>query len=278
MLGRDLVATLSREGEEVVGFDRVDVDITRPDLIRAAVDEVVPKVIVNCAAWTRVDDAEQNEDEATLVNGTALEYLADGANRHGALLVQVSTDFVFDGTSREPYEVDAPYSPLSAYGRSKLAGEFGARTANRHAIIRTSWLFGRNGWNFVEAMRKQIDSGREELRVVSDQRGRPTYTPHLAEAVIRIARLQQAHGVYHYADDPECTWYDFACEIVRQLGAAVKVTPVTTAEFPRPAVRPPYSVLSTRRYERDTGTRPASWIEGLREYLRAGVEKMNSEC
>lgn len=267
MLGRDLLRALEREGEEWTGFDRVDLDITHPELVEAAVAEFRPDVIVNCAAWTKVDDAEAHEEAATLVNGRAVEYLADAANRHGALLAQISTDFVFDGSSRAPYEIDAPYAPLSAYGRSKLAGEVATRGAKRHAIIRTSWLFGRHGWNFVEAMRRQVDGGREELRVVDDQRGKPTYTPHLAEAVIRICRLPKAHGVYHYADDPECTWHVFASEIVRQLGATVKVTPVTTAEFPRPAIRPAYSVLSTARYEAETGARPASWIEGLAEYL-----------
>lgn len=268
MLGGDLLAALARDGEEAVGLDRIDLDITHPGLVAAAVNEIRPNVILNCAAWTQVDDAEEHEREATIVNGDAVDFLATAANRHGALLAQVSTDFVFDGSSRSPYEVDAPVAPLSAYGRSKLAGEIAAQRAERHAIVRTSWLFGRGGWNFVEAMRKQLASGRDELRVVDDQRGRPTYTPHLADAVIRLCRMASAHGIYHYADGPECTWFDFAAEIVKQLGANVRMTPVATAEFPRPAARPAYSVLSTARYERETGARPASWREGLAEYLR----------
>ena len=136
----------------------------------------------------------------------------------------------------------------------------------KHVIVRTSWLFGVHGPNFVEAIRNQIQKGTNPLRVVSDQRGRPTYTPHLADAIIRIANLD-ARGVIHYADETECTWYDFACAIVGELGVEVQVKPVTTDEFPRPATRPAYSVLSTERYEKLTGGRPESWREGLREYF-----------
>jgi dTDP-4-dehydrorhamnose reductase len=157
--------------------------------------------------------------------------------------------------------------PLSAYGRSKLLGEFAARHARKHLVVRTAWLFGTHGANFVEAIRNQIRKGTNPLRVVNDQRGRPTYTPHLASAVIRLARNDQARGIGHYADVDECSWYDFAVAIVTELDSDTKVVPVTTDDFPRPARRPAYSVLSTERYERLTGVRPESWREGLREYL-----------
>lgn len=272
MVGRDVVAALAMRDDEVVALAKSDLDITDAPAVREAVRRARPDVIVNCAAWTKVDDAETNEHAATAINGSAVEHLADAANEIGALLLQISTDFVFDGASRAPYEVNDATAPLSAYGRSKLAGEHAAARAHKHLILRTAWLFGVHGPNFVEAIRNQIRKGTNPLRVVSDQRGRPTYTPHLAEAILRLARRAQedesARGIFHYADAPECTWYDFARAIAAATGAGTNVTPVSTAEFPRPAARPAYSVLSTERYERVTGVKPQSWEDGLREYLQ----------
>ncbi|MGH7484361.1 MAG: SDR family oxidoreductase, partial [bacterium] len=195
------------------------------------------------------------------------------ANDVDALLVQLSTDFVFDGSKRTPYEVNDPTAPLSAYGRSKLVGEQAATEAKKHVILRTAWLFGVHGPNFVEAMRNQVRKGTNPLHVVNDQRGRPTYTPHLADAIVRIAHLAHgdadARGIIHYADSPECTWFDFANAFV---GDKVTVNPVTSAEFQRPAIRPAYSVLSTERYQRLTGVAPESWEDGLREYLQLRPE------
>ncbi len=274
MAGHDVCAALETRGENVVALLRKDLDITDVHAVRDAVRDARPDVIVNCAAYTRVDDAERNEHLATAINGSAVEFLADAANGAGALLVQISTDFVFDGSKRTPYEINDPTAPLSAYGRSKLAGEQAAAGARKHVVLRTAWLFGVHGPNFVEAIRNQARKGTNPLRVVplrvvNNQRGRPTYTPHLADAIVRVARLAHesagARGIVHYADGPECTWFDFARAIV---GAGTAVNPVTSAEFPRPAVRPAYSVLSTERYERLTGLKPESWEEGLREYLQ----------
>jgi dTDP-4-dehydrorhamnose reductase len=264
MLGTDLQEELASRGEPLVALRRSDLDITDSRLVNAIVAEHAPDVIVNCAAYTKVDQAEIEEAAANAINGSAVELLASAANATGALLVQISTDFVFDGAKRTPYEINDPTHPLSAYGRSKLLGEVAARHAEKHLIVRTSWLFGVHGPNFVRAIRNQIDKGTDPLRVVSDQRGRPTYTPHLARAVIRLA-MQSARGVVHYADADECSWYDFACAIAS--GSDVTVKPVSSDEFPRPAKRPAYSVLSTERYERLTGVPPDSWREGLEEYL-----------
>jgi len=268
MVGRDLRHALDVRGEEVVALTKSDLDIADSRRVSQAVSEAKPDVIVNCAAYTKVDQAESEESVANAVNGSAVELLAHAANESDVLLVQLSTDFVFDGAKRTPYEVNDPTNPLSVYGRSKLLGEHAASHAKKHAIVRTSWLFGVHGNNFVEAMRNQVRKGTDPLRVVNDQRGRPTYTPHLAEAVIRIASHPDARGVIHYADADECTWFDFARAIVQELHAPTTVKPVTTEEFPRPATRPAYSVLSTERYERLTGVTPASWREGLREYLQ----------
>jgi dTDP-4-dehydrorhamnose reductase len=269
MAGHDVRAALELRDESVVALSRSELDITDVAAVRDAVASSRPDVIVNCAAYTRVDDAEANEHLATAINGSAVEFLADAANRANALLVQISTDFVFDGAKRTPYEVNDPTAPLSAYGRSKLAGEHAAQGAKKHVVLRTSWLFGVYGPNFVEAIRNQVRKGTNPLRVVDDQRGKPTYTPHLADAIVRIARIAadspDARGIIHYGDEAECTWFDFARAIV---GDGAVVNPVTSDAFPRPAIRPAYSVLSTERYERLTGVAPDSWEEGLREYLQ----------
>jgi dTDP-4-dehydrorhamnose reductase len=264
MVATDLQNALESRDEDVVALARHELDVTNFNSIKTAIDRHRPSVIVNCAAYTKVDDAETNERLANAINGSAVELLAMAAR--DALVVHISTDFVFDGSKRTPYEVNDTVSPLSAYGRSKLLGERAITAAERWLTVRTAWLFGKNGPNFVEAIRRQIAKGTNPLRVVNDQRGRPTYTPHLADAIIRLVKCD-ATGIVHYADSPECTWFDFARAIAEELGSDVEIVPVTTDEFPRPATRPAYSVLSTERYERVTGVTPESWREGLHEYL-----------
>lgn len=276
MLGRDLTSSLrGRSEEEVDARSKNDFDVTDSAVVRQIVDDSKPDVIVNCAAYTKVDDAEANEEAAMKINARSVANLAAAADAVGALLVQISTDFVFSGTKRLPYEPDDPTAPLSAYGRSKLLGEEYAEGAKKHLVIRTSWLFGIHGHNFVEAIRGQITKGNRQLRVVNDQHGRPTYTPHLAEAIYELVERSvvdpAVSGVIHYADEPACTWFDFAKEIAALAapsGETIEVQPVTTETFPRPAHRPPYSVLSTDRYTEITGLAPSSWKEGLAEYFR----------
>jgi dTDP-4-dehydrorhamnose reductase len=266
MVGTDLVEALHLRGDHVVALSKSDLDITNGRVVDSILSEARPTIVVNCAAYTKVDDAESNAATANAVNSSSVELLAQAANRVDALLVQISTDFVFDGRKRTPYEINDPPASLSAYGRSKQLGEQAATHARKHLILRTAWLFGTHGQNFVEAIRKQIVRGTNPLRVVNDQRGRPTSTPHLANALIRLVNLD-GRGIVHYADEPDCTWYDFACAIVEELGANVTVKPVSTEDFPRPAPRPAYSVLSTERYEQLTGVKPESWRKGLHEYL-----------
>ena len=267
MVGSDLIDELLARDEDVIALSKSDLDITDARVVDSLVREKRPTIIVNCAAYTKVDAAESNESLANAINGSSVELVASAANAVDALLIHLSTDFVFDGSKRTPYQVNDTTAPLSAYGRSKLLGEFAATHARKHLIVRTAWLFGTHGPNFVEAIRNQIAKGTNPLRVVNDQRGRPTYTPHLANAIIRLTRNDDARGIVHYADEDECTWYDFAVAIAEELGATTDVKPVSTDEFPRPARRPAYSVLSTERYERLTGVKPESWREGLREYL-----------
>jgi dTDP-4-dehydrorhamnose reductase len=267
MVACDLRDALSERDESFLALTRSDLDITDQRAVARVIGDEKPTVIINCAAFTKVDAAEDDERLANAINGSSVEFLAHAANDVGALLVQISTDFVFDGSKRTPYEVNDTTHPVSAYGRSKLLGEQAATHAEKHLIVRTSWLFGVNGPNFVEAIRNQIRKGTNPLRVVDDQRGRPTYTPHLASAIVRVAQLG-THGIVHYADDDECSWFDFAKAIVKECGADINVKPVSTDEFPRPAKRPAYSVLSTERYERVTSVAPESWRDGLRDYLR----------
>jgi len=268
MVGSDMHAALLRRSSDVVALRHSELDITDSRAVHAAVLDAHPTILINCAGYTRVDDAEKDPAAANAVNGSSVELLAEAANSAGAVLVHISSDFVFDGKKTAPYEPSDETAPLSAYGRSKLLGELAARHAHEHVIVRTSWLFGAHGPNFVEAIRNQVGKGTDPLRVVEDQRGRPTWTSHLAEALIRIVEAG-GRGIIHYADEPECTWYDFACAIVEELGAKIAVKPVSTTEFPRPAARPAYSVLSTERYQRLTGVEPESWRDGLHEYLAA---------
>jgi len=276
MLGQDLAHSAATRNHEVVVQSKDQLDVADAARVRDLVNLLKPDVIVNCAAYTRVDDAEANEDVAMRINAGGAGNLAKAADAIGALLIQISTDFVFSGTKRRPYEPDDPTAPLSAYGRSKLLGEENAATAKKHLIIRTSWLFGVHGPNFVEAIRNQIVKGNRSLKVVNDQHGRPTYIPHLVDAIFelgeRAAIDPSARGMVHYADDEPCTWFDFASEIVALLASPaegpVTIEPVTTDAFPRPAHRPPYSVLSIDRYVELAGRQPKKWKDGLREYIR----------
>jgi len=283
MLGSELRQQLRRRDEDTIAVGHGELDIADRAAVLAMADRVRPDVVVNCAAFTKVDLCETEEDLAFAVNATAVGHLAEAANDCEALLVQISTDFVFDGSKQGEWEIEDEPAPLSAYGRSKLSGEKAAETAARHLVVRTSWVFGANGPNFVDAIAKQIEQEgppgeARELRVVDDQRGRPTWTAHLASALIDLAERasddDSIRGLFHYADAPACTWFDLAREIARlrvDLGGIdrdVVVHPVPTSAFPSLAARPANSALSTARYEAVTGNAPGAWVEGLEEYLR----------
>ena len=250
---------------ELIGVDLPEFDITRPREVRDAVSAFRPQVLINAAAFTAVDAAESREAEALAVNGAAVALLAEAADTVGALLVQVSTDYVFDGASTRPYREDDPLAPRSAYGRTKLVGERSAATARRHLVARTAWLFG-DGPNFVAAIRAQIAAGRRELRVVADQSGSPTYAEDLAVALLRLVE-GGAEGTVHVTNDGSTTWHGFAREIVHQLGLAVEVVALTTDEAVRLAPRPRYSVLDTGRLAELLGAPLPPWQDALARYL-----------
>lgn len=275
MLGQAVVAEARSRGWATLGLAREQADIT--DRGRAAywADAFRPEVVVNCAAFTKVDACEADEAGATAINGAAVANAAAAAQRTGARLVHLSTDYVFDGTAREPYREDAPTGPLSAYGRGKLEGERRALDYDRSLVVRTSWVFGPGGPNFVAAMVGLIEAGRVPLRVVRDQEGCPTYTGFLARALLDLAALG-ATGIVHYRNREPTSWYAFAVEIARLWSGAVEVIPVTTEEFPRPARRPSWSVLDVTRFETVTGRRVEPWEAGLAETL-AGLRKGRSQ-
>jgi dTDP-4-dehydrorhamnose reductase len=263
MLGGDVMLAAGNAGHDVIGFGRAELDVTDPGALAAKLGLERPDVVINCAAWTDVDGAEEAEAEAMAVNGTGAGNLAAEAEAVGASVVYVSSDYVFDGTKGSPYvESDQP-APLSAYGRTKLAGEEATAAANpRHFVVRSSWLFGVSGANFVETMlRLAADHG--EVLVVRDQVGAPTYTWHLAHGLVRLVEGLE-YGIHHMAATGACSWYEFAREIFEQARVECKVLSGTTDMLGRPAPRPPYSALASQR-EYAIGLPP--WQDGLAGYL-----------
>ena len=263
-LGGDVARACRARGHDVIALAREELDITSREVDRV-VGRHRPAAIVNCAAWTDVDGAESSEREAMRVNDTGAGLVAVAAAEVGAKIVHVSTDYVFDGSRRRPYvESDLP-SPINAYGRSKLAGETAVAVSNaHHVIVRSSWLFGLGGPNFIETMLR-VGADQPEVLVVSDQVGCPTYTPHLAEALALLAESEE-YGIHHITGEGACSWFDFAQEIFDQAGYDTRVMAATTDMLGRPARRPAYSVLGTERPE---ALVLPPWQQGLTEYLRA---------
>lgn len=260
MLGQDVMRAA---GGDAVGFTHAELDVTDAAAVR---DALTGATVINCAAYTDVDGAESDPEAANAVNAAGARNVAEAAAR----VIYVSTDYVFDGSKAGPYVESDPVNPLSAYGRSKLEGERATLTASPHSlVVRTSWLFGPRGGNFVATMLR-LGEERDEIDVVDDQRGCPTFTGHLAEALVTLARGEgrlaggaSAHGFLHVAGAGSCSWFEFARAIFDRAGMHVDVRPCTTAEFPRPAPRPANSVLVS---ERGAPKLPA-WQQGLDAYL-----------
>ncbi|PLR90794.1 dTDP-4-dehydrorhamnose reductase [Bacillus sp. T33-2] len=265
-LGQDVVKELEKKKNQVYGIGRNDLDITDEAAVLAYIEDVNPDAILHCAAYTNVDAAESDEETAYKVNALATEYLAKAANKNGSKMLYVSTDYVFDGTANEPYEVDHPTKPLGVYGKTKLAGEeLLEKHLEQFFIIRTAWVFGVNGNNFVKTMLR-LGQERGEVGVVHDQVGSPTYTVDLARFMIELMETDK-FGIYHASNEGVCSWYEFAVEIFKQAGMEVKVNPLTTEQFPRPAARPKYSVLSKKKISEQGFTPLRDWKEALSAYL-----------
>jgi dTDP-4-dehydrorhamnose reductase len=269
MLGRAVAGTAARLGHDVVALTHAELDVTDAANVARIVAAAGPRAVINCAGWTDVDGAEANEARALRVNGDGAGNVARAAAEAGARVVHVSTDYVFDGSKRSPWRESDPTGPLQAYGRTKLAGEHAVAGANPdHAIVRASWLFGAGGSNFADTMLGLI-AERDEVEVVADQAGRPTWTGHLAPALVELAERDGDVGVFHAAGPGQCTWYEFAVEIAHRAAAGARIVPTTSERLVRPAQRPAYSVLGT---EREPGVVLPAWEDGLAAYLdeRAG--------
>jgi dTDP-4-dehydrorhamnose reductase len=264
MLGRTVVRDASRLGHDVIALARADLDITDADHVARVIAAAGPRAVVNCAAFTDVDGSETDESAAMRVNGDGAGNVARAAAEVSARVVHVSTDYVFDGGKREPWLESDPVAPLQAYGRTKLAGERAvAESGAEHAIVRTAWLFGAGGPNFVDTMLR-LGAERDEVAVVTDQRGRPTWTGHLAPALVELAERDGDAGLFHATGPGQCSWYEFAVEIFHRAGQRTRVVPTTSERFARPARRPAYSVLGS---DRDPAVVLPPWEEGLQAYL-----------
>jgi dTDP-4-dehydrorhamnose reductase len=263
MLGQAVCAAACALGHDVTGLGRADLDVTDADAVTLAVARHEPQAVVNCAAYTAVDRAEDEPQAALAVNGTGAGNVARAAADAGARVVQVSTDYVFDGTKREPWVESDATNPLSAYGLSKLRGEEQVADATpEHTIVRTAWLFGAGGPNFVDTMLR-LAADRDEVSVVTDQVGCPTWTGHLAGALVELAERRE-FGIHHVAGAGACSWYELAVEAFDQAGVGCRVVPTTSEAFARPAPRPANSVLGTERV--DPVVLPP-WQEGVRGFL-----------
>ena len=273
-LGQALAHT-GPEGTEVVGLDLPELDITSVDAVSAIVRDIRPTVIVNAAAYTAVDKAESEEELAEAVNVEGPRNIAEAATEMGARLVHISTDFVFDGEGVEPYRTDSATKPVSAYGRTKRDGEIAVLKAmpDTAAVVRTAWLYSKTGGNFVKTMLRLM-AERDELSVVADQRGTPTWANSLAEAVWAMAGVPGIHGVYHWTDAGECTWHEFAVAIqeealaLRLLDRAVPIHPIASEDYPTVARRPRYSVLDLSETIAAIGLQPEPWRVNLRRMLK----------
>ncbi len=265
ILGRALAARLAA-GHTLYLWGREEADLTNEAGVRAAAKGIEFEAVIHAAAMTDVDRCESEFDLAMAVNRDATHIVSALACERGAALVYISTDYVFDGTKGTPYLEEDPPSPINAYGRTKLAGEEAARGSGAPClVVRTSWLFGSGGKNFVDTIATKLVKG-EELQVVDDQRGSPTYSRDLAQAIELLLR-RETRGTVHVTNSGETTWYGFACEIARYLGAPTKVSPTTSDRFPRPAARPARSTLSGARYRAATGESLRPWEEALHHYL-----------
>lgn len=266
-LGQELVALLRSEGFHVQGVTRAELDITDSEAVSRYIRQLRPEAVVHAAAYTQVDRAEVEEDEAFRCNALGTRNVAVAAEQIGARLVYISTDYVYSGDGDTPYNEWSDTGPINVYGRSKLAGEQFVRELHRRFfIVRTSWVYGPYGPNFVKTMLR-LGTENKEVRVVDDQRGAPTYTLDLSRAVIALLHTER-YGVYHVSNSGQCSWYEFACEIFKQAGMEVKVTPILTSEMPRPAARPRYSVLEPMMLRLNGLPLLPPWQQSLHHYLQ----------
>jgi dTDP-4-dehydrorhamnose reductase len=267
MLGSKIYSLLSaRESSAgVIAGDIDDVDITSKESLSCFVDKHNPDVIINCAAYTAVDLAEENQEIAYRVNALGPKNLAEVCADQDIKLVHFSTDYVYNGMSSNPYSESQAIEPIGVYGRTKAEGESYVLNVNKNIVIRTAWLYGENGKNFVDTMLK-IAAKKPELKVVEDQYGSPTYTEDLAKITIDLIK-HDSEGIYHVTNEGSCSWYEFAKEIFSLANLQVKLVPCSTEDYPTLAKRPKYSILSKEKVAKSLGYSPRKWEIALKEYL-----------
>jgi dTDP-4-dehydrorhamnose reductase len=268
MLGRDLLLKLSVE-HEVIGMDKEEIDIVSASECKAAIKEIEPDIVINAAAYTNVDGCETAKDECFAVNAEAVKNIADACRDKNIRIIHFSTDYVFDGTSKQPYKEDHQCNPVNTYGASKMAGERYLRSlSDNYILIRTSWLYGVKGKNFVQTILEKVKTTKK-LTVVDDQTGSPTYTKDLAAAVDLLID-QNAKGIFHVTNRGSCNWYQFAVKILKESGLDdVEVSPIKSDQLQRPAKRPAYSVLSMQKFIETTGKTMQPWQLALQDYLES---------
>ena len=270
-LGSALRLASAESQHRYIFTDIEDLDITSSEAVEICFENDNIDVVVNCAAYTAVDLAEENEDVANAINNKAVAILADACKRHDAALIHLSTDYIFAGDATTPYTEEAIPAPLNAYGRTKLAGEKAVTESGcRYIILRTAWLYSEFGRNFVKTMRN-LTSSRPEIKVVADQYGSPTYAGDLAGAIAEIIEGGKLHktGVYNYSNLGACSWFDFAVEIAKESGYnSCKISPCTTEEYPTKAQRPPYSVLEKSKFIENFEMSIPEWRKSLAKCIK----------
>jgi len=284
MLGSDLLTKLSLK-HELIGMDKEDIDIVSASDCARAIKETAPEMVINAAAYTNVDGCEKAREECFAVNAEAVRNIAEACRKKQIFIVHFSTDYVFDGRAQEPYREEAPCNPINVYGESKLTGESYLRTlSDNYLLIRTSWLYGLNGNNFVQAIlekaqakefiehtmtkAKAMADGPSTLAVVDDQIGSPTYTKDLASALALLIE-KNAKGIFHLTNRGSCSWYQFAVRILKEAGFdKIIVEPIKSTDLQRPAMRPAYSILSVQKFIQFTGKAPRPWQLALQDYLQ----------
>jgi dTDP-4-dehydrorhamnose reductase len=268
MLGSDLLLKLSEE-HEVIGMDKEEIDIVSASECKRAIKEIKPDIVINAAAYTNVDGCEAAKDECFAVNAEAVKNIAGTCRDKNIRIIHFSTDYVFDGAAKQPYKEDHKCNPINTYGESKLAGEkYLQSLTDNYVLIRTSWLYGIKGKNFVQTI---LDKAKttNKLTVVDDQVGSPTYTKDLAAALDLLIE-RNAKGIFHITNRGSCSWYQFAVKILQEAGIHdIDITPIKSDQLQRPAMRPAYSVLSMRKFIQTTGKAMQPWQLGLQDYLES---------
>ncbi|MDU0203706.1 dTDP-4-dehydrorhamnose reductase [Paenibacillus sp. MAH-36] len=275
-LGQDVVKLLECK-HEIYGLGKEQLDITNESQCLNIIKDLMPEVVIHCAAYTAVDLAETEEDKAYKVNAVGTRNLVVASEKVGAKLCYISTDYVFDGTASNPYREYDNTNPQSIYGKSKRAGEFLVQTlSSKYFIVRTSWMYGKYGVNFVKTMLKLAEDC-DSLKVVNDQFGSPTYTVDLAGFLEQLVQTER-YGIYHASNSGVCSWFDFASAIFEESRVEINVLPCTTGEFPRPAPRPRYSAMEHFAIRANGFEDLRPWREGLRAFLKELKENRNENC